>query len=90
MNPFLTFSERPRVEVKSLENTLNFLNMLFSDLKVEYRVFGSVLPAAILGKPQRKLGDIDLMLDVMNEDRLFQEFKKRVTKLNREDSGCWP
>jgi predicted nucleotidyltransferase len=70
------FPKRPREKTEKLKRTIKLLSKILADLKVEYRVFGSVVIAAILGRSQRKLGDIDLMVDKKDKDRLFQGLRK--------------
>ena len=81
----VNFPERPKTEIKNLEKTLGFLDKFFSDFNVEYRIFGSIIPAALLGKPQRKLGDIDLMMDAEDEGKLLREFRKAGYKVERRN-----
>ncbi|OGM59227.1 hypothetical protein A2955_04525 [Candidatus Woesebacteria bacterium RIFCSPLOWO2_01_FULL_37_19] len=47
-----------------------------SSLSDKYRVFGSVLATALLGKPHRKIGDIDLILDSSKLDYFLNKLKK--------------
>lgn len=70
------FSEVPKKEIERLKRTIKLLSKVFADLKIEYRIFGSIIPAAILGRPQRKLGDIDLMINLKDKARLFDHLKK--------------
>lgn len=72
------------MEKDKLETTLLLLVEVLRKLKTEYRVFGSVIPAAILGRPQRKLGDVDLMLDIKDADRISQRLKNNGFKCNRK------
>lgn len=80
MNSF-GIPERPKEEKEKLEKTIKLLVRIFADLKIEYRVFGSAIPTVILGRPQRKLGDIDLMLDLKGKDRFFKSLKEEHYQL---------
>lgn len=79
----IIFPKRPRTEIESLENTLEFLDKLFKELKLKYRVFGSIIPAALLGRPQRRLGDIDLMVETRNEKKLFSRLEEKGYKVEK-------
>lgn len=48
---------------KKIKAGLSTLDKVFNKESVNYRVLGSVLVAAINGKPHRTLGDIDILLD---------------------------
>lgn len=72
-----------REEIRKLRNTLRFLENVFESLGIEHRIFGSIIPATLLGRPQRKLGDIDLMTAVKDEGKLFQQFIKNGYKVER-------
>lgn len=70
------FPERPREETEKVKRTIRLLSKILTDLKIEYRIFGSVIMAAILSRPQRKIADIDLMVDKRDKDKLFQRLRK--------------
>lgn len=75
------FPKRPKEETKKLKETIKLLSKVLAELKIEYRVFGSVIMAVILGQPQRKIGDIDLMIDERDKDKFFQRLRKESYKL---------
>jgi hypothetical protein len=60
---------------KQVKLTLGSLIKILDEEKVEYRLLGSVVTAAINGKLHRRLGDIDLMLDKEKESRVFTRLK---------------
>lgn len=68
-----------------MKRTIGLLSRVLDDLKIECRIFGSVIPAAILGRPQRKLGDIDLMINLNDRDKLCQRLENEdyQTKVRR-------
>lgn len=66
----------PRKEETKVKKTLCLLIKILADSKIQYRIFGSILPAALLGRPQRKLGDIDLMVDENGKNILFDKLEK--------------
>lgn len=59
----------------ALSNSLKALEKVFSGL-TKYRVLGSVLVAAINGKPHRTLHDVDLLVD----ENIYPEVKSRFVK----------
>lgn len=75
------FTKVPKVEREKLKKTVRLLSKALADLKIEYRIFGSIIPAAILGRPQRKLADIDLMVDLRDKDEFFQGLRKERYQL---------
>ncbi len=70
------FSQISKKEREKLRRTIRLLSKILADLKIKYRIFGSVIPAALLGRPQRKLGDIDLMIETEDKKILYQELEK--------------
>jgi hypothetical protein len=56
--------------------TLSKVTAILDKYKVEYRFLGSVVTAAINGKLHRKLGDLDLIVDISGKDALYQELIK--------------
>ena len=56
--------------------TLDKVITILEEYKIEYRFLGSVVTAAINGKLHRKLGDLDLIVDVSGKDALYQELIK--------------
>lgn len=49
---------------KKIKRGLVVLNQVFNRQQINYRVLGSVLVAAINQGPHRQLGDIDVLLDI--------------------------
>lgn len=62
---------------EQVRNTLDFLIPILEEIKIEYRVLGSVVTAAINSGLHRKLGDIDLVIDIKKRDALRQKLYKR-------------
>ena len=58
----------------SVSNGLKVLNKVFGKPKMNYRVLGSILVAALNGTPHRTLGDIDVLVDEI-------DYKKVISKL---------
>lgn len=54
---------------KTLQKTLQILD----SRNAEYRMLGSVVTAAILGKQHRKLGDLDFIADTSQRDYILKE-----------------
>lgn len=50
---------------------LHVLNQVFSKQSVNYRVLGSILIAALKGKPHRTIGDIDILLDASDLEKVL-------------------
>ena len=57
-------------------STLNKVIAILDKYAIEYRFLGSVVTAAINGELHRKLGDLDLIVDVSGKDALYQELIK--------------
>lgn len=58
--------------------SLKTLTDIVNKTKIEYRIWGSIIPAAVYGKLHRPLGDIDILLD--NKD-----LKVITNKLKQND-----
>ncbi len=56
--------------------TLGKVVAILDEYNIEYRFLGSVVTAAINGKLHRKLGDLDLIVDVKDKDILYQKLKE--------------
>lgn len=61
--------------IKAVKNGLTVLNTVFDRKNVHYRVLGSVLVAALNGKPHRKLGDIDVLVDENDYDKVVSDLR---------------
>jgi len=55
--------------------TLQKVVEVLEENHVEYRIIGSVVVAAINGKLHRKLGDMDLIIDIGKKDVLYKALK---------------
>lgn len=60
---------------KAVKNGLTVLNTVFDRKNVNYRVLGSVLVAALNGKPHRTLGDIDVLVDKNDYDKVVSDLR---------------
>lgn len=60
---------------------LRTLDRVFNKGKVKYRVLGSLLVAAINGKPHRRLGDIDILVDRSDADKVMNGLKNEGYEL---------
>lgn len=61
--------------IKAVKNGLNVLNKVFDQKNVQYRVLGSVLIASLNGKPHRTLGDIDVLVDKTDFDKIVSDLR---------------
>ncbi len=59
-----------------VKNSLKVMPFIFKGFD-DYRVLGSILVAALNGKPHRTLHDIDLLID----ERIYEEVSSRFVKL---------
>ncbi len=58
-----------------IKNSLRVLEV-FNRKKINYRVLGSLLIAALNHKPHRRLGDIDILLDQKHKLKVWDVFKR--------------
>lgn len=70
--------------VEAIKGGLASLDKIFNKNNIEYRVLGSVLVAAINGKPHRTLGDIDVLIDEGDQDRIFFSLKSEGYTIERK------
>jgi len=75
--------------LKEVRCGLQTLDKVFNNRQVNYRVLGSVLVAAINGKPHRTLGDIDILLDQSNLHRVVGELQKEGYKVINMKKLCF-
>lgn len=61
---------------KQVKKTLELTILILNKYRVEYRVLGSVVTAAIIGKQHRKLNDIDFLIDSSRRKEILEEFYK--------------
>ena len=61
---------------EQVKETLKQLTIILETEKVEYRLLGSVVTAAINGSLYRRVGDIDLILDEKKKDKVFAQLTK--------------
>lgn len=62
-------------ERQTIINTLVLAVKFFSDCNAEYRIIGSTLIAAHVGRVFRHIGDLDVLLDVKSKDCVFGKLK---------------
>lgn len=60
---------------KTIQRGLGVLDKIFNKKNIEYRVLGSLLVAALNGKPHRTLGDIDVLIDERDQDTILTSLK---------------
>lgn len=70
-------------EIKKLKNSLRILKK-FNGKRINYRILGSVLIAAINNKPHRTLGDIDVLLDKKDKNKTFKIMKESGFKFEEK------
>lgn len=68
-------------DIREIENGLAILTKVFNKEGITYRVLGSILVAAINGKPHRTLGDIDVLLDESSWQQISADLKKEGYQL---------
>ena len=61
---------------KQVQPTLRHLVKILDREKIQYRLLGSVVTAAIYGRLHRSLGDIDLIVDVRKKNQLLNSLQK--------------
>jgi hypothetical protein len=63
----------------------------FDRQHINYRVLGSLLVAAMHGRPHRPLGDVDILLDEKDRETAFRLLKRRAFALEkrRKAGVCW-
>src|SRR3989344_3590997 len=71
-------------QISSITNGLKVLHNVFSKQSVNYRVLGSVLVAALNGKPHRALGDIDVLIDEKDYEKIASGLKSAGYFLRRK------
>lgn len=54
---------------------LKALDRIFNKQNIDYRVLGSLLVAALNERPHRKLGDIDILIDKRDIDKVINKLK---------------
>lgn len=58
-----------------VSNGLKILDKVFNKQHISYRVLGSVLVAALNGKPHRTLGDIDVLVDETDYEKVISNLR---------------
>jgi len=66
---------------ETVRSALIILDKIFNKQKINYRVLGSVLVAALNGQPHRKLNDIDMLLEIKQADQVFQSLRVEGYKI---------
>jgi len=66
---------------EEIKGGLATLDKVFNKEGIGYRIIGSVLVAAINGKPHRTLGDIDVLLDKSNWQQVISDLKREGYQL---------
>jgi hypothetical protein len=70
-----------------VKKTLNLVVGILEKHKIEYRVFGSVIPAVLNGRLHRELGDIDLLVEEGKKEVFMDKLKKLGYK--KKERGVW-
>lgn len=78
-NPLNLFDQKTGLE--SIKGGLTILDKVFNKQKINYRVLGSLLVAALNGQPHRKLNDIDILLDENQADQVLSSLKNEGYKI---------
>lgn len=73
-----------------LRNSLKLATQIFKECQSKYRVVGSVLIVSITNKIFRKIGDIDLLLDLESFDCVLQKLKRYGFTLLRRRLFIFP
>lgn len=60
---------------KAIRRGLSVLNKVFTQKNVDYRVLGSILVASLNGKPHRTLGDIDVLIDETDYEKVISNLR---------------
>ncbi len=68
---------------EQLANSLKILDKVFNKNKINYRVIGSVLIAALNSKPHRMIGDIDIITDKFGSQKVIRILKNYGYKINK-------
>lgn len=61
--------------IKTIQRGLSVLNKVFNRNNVGYRVLGSVLVASLNEKPHRTLGDIDILVDESDYEKVISNLR---------------
>lgn len=61
--------------LSQVKNGLLVLDRVFNQHKINYRVLGSVLVASLNGMPHRTLGDIDMLIDKKDFEKVTRSLK---------------
>lgn len=69
---------------EAVKGGLTTLDKIFNKNNIEHRVLGSVLVAAINGKPHRTLGDIDVLIDEGDLDFVLSSLKSQGYTVERK------
>lgn len=61
---------------QQVKETLALVIQKLEKHNIEYRLLGSVVAASLLGKQHRKIGDLDLIIDKANSNKLLKDLRK--------------
>lgn len=71
-------------EENKVKLTLELLRPIFSGLDEKYRVWGSLLAAAVVEKLHRKIRDVDLLIDADKLGRFLTDLEKAGFNINKK------
>ena len=72
---------------KAIIGSLHILDKTFNKQSLHYRVIGSLLVAALNGKPHRKLGDIDILIDESEFDSITSNLRLEGYAIKKKTSS---
>lgn len=75
----------PRQANQKVKTTLKMLIKILKDLKIKYRIWGSIIPAAIFRRLHRPLGDIDILIDEKDLEDSLDKIKENNFKINKRE-----
>lgn len=68
-------------------STLKLVVEIVNEMQMPYRIWGSVIPAAILGRLYRPLGDIDILIAEENLKQFVGKLQSKNFALEKRDIG---
>lgn len=69
--------------MNKISDSLKILDEVFNKNKINYRIIGSVLIAALNSKPHRTIEDIDIITDKFGSEKAIEILKKYGYKVNK-------
>ncbi|MBI2049438.1 hypothetical protein HYT32_00780 [Candidatus Roizmanbacteria bacterium] len=72
---------------KGIANSLKILTDIFRLCKAEYRIIGSVLLVAYKNQVFRRIGDVDIILDAENKERVYKHLEAEGFRFTQKQWG---